>query len=73
MSNTQGNAPSYSPLLLPGRPVPTFLLLANIGTASHTTYRYSIFGYLLIHAPRILGFRILGLRILNPRTEDPQS
>jgi len=28
-------------------------------------------GYLLIHAPRILGFRILGLRILNPRTEDP--
>ena len=43
MSNTQGNAPSYSPLLLPVRPVPTFLLLANIGTASHTTYRYSIF------------------------------
>ena len=43
MSNTQGNAPSYSPLLQPVRPVPTFLLLANIGTASHTTYRYSIF------------------------------
>ena len=30
-----------------------------------------VIGYLLIHAPRILGFRILGLRILNPRTEDP--
>ena len=30
-------------------------------------------GYLLIHAPRILGFRILGLRILSPRTKDPQS
>ena len=30
-------------------------------------------GYLLIHAPRILGFRILGLRILNPRTKDPRS
>ena len=32
---------------------------------------YEVIGYLLIHAPRILGFRILGLRILNPRTEDP--
>ena len=30
-----------------------------------------LLGYLLIHAPWILGFRILGLRILNPRTEDP--
>ena len=37
------------------------------------TFGSRFFGYLLIHAPRILGFRILGLRILNPRTEDPQS
>ena len=67
MSNTQGNAPSYSPLLLPGRPVPTFLLLANIGTASHTTYRYSIFipdqrfhwSYLIPKIPMFLTIPLL--------------
>ena len=35
------------------------------------SFNPNVAGYLLIHAPRILGFRILGLRILNPRTEDP--
>ena len=67
ISNTQGNAPSYSPLLLPGRPVPTFLLLANIGTASHTTYRYSIFipdqrfhwSYLIPKIPMFLTIPLL--------------
>ena len=67
ISNTQGNAPSYSPLLLPGRPVPTFLLLANIGTASHTTYRYSIsipdqrfhWSYLIPNISRFLTIPLL--------------
>ena len=67
MSNTQGNAPSYSPLLLPVRPVPTFLLLANIGTTSHTTQGYSIFipdqrfhcSYLIPNTPRFLTIPLL--------------